>query len=80
MESAEPAAPGKWSVLQTQNVFEFSLPTSRAELLGVEPTRPNPPILHAMAEFVRREAIRGIEDRDGVWRSSAEELVEADLS
>jgi hypothetical protein len=33
-----------------------------------------------MAEFVRREAIRGIEDRDGVWRSSAEELVEADLS
>jgi hypothetical protein len=46
----------------------------------VEPARSYAPVFHPAPKFVRREAIRGIEDRDGVWRSSAEELVEADLS
>jgi hypothetical protein len=80
VEPAEPAAPWKRSVLQREQELKLPLPTSRAELLGVEPTRPNPPGFYTSSKLIRGEAIGSIQNRDGLGRSAAKELIKAYLS
>jgi hypothetical protein len=48
-------------------------------LLGVEPTRPNPPGFYTSSKLIRGEAIGSIQNRDGLGRSAAKELIKADL-